>query len=109
MTVSQLEHPTCFQVIDVYINFVEADSRIREIIGVGHGVLEFKTPVANLTTQIDQIRKARLVNLLFKSWMAHISDICDLGYKTQATVTTHQQLKSLVLSIFLLLNGLMVY
>ena len=64
VTVSQLERQTCYQVINVYFNVVEADSRIREISEVGRDVLRFKT-VANLTTQMDQIQKARLVNPLF--------------------------------------------
>jgi charged multivesicular body protein 7 len=41
----------CYQVI----KFVEASSGIREITAVDRGVLELKTAVANLSTQIDQV------------------------------------------------------
>ena len=107
VTVSQLERQTCYQVINVYFNVVEADSRIREITEVGRDVLRFKT-VVNLTTQMGQIQNARLVNPLFTpEWLIYRTFVI-LVNKTQATVTTHQ-LKSLMLSIFVLLNGLKVY
>ena len=46
-----LHHTYCYQVI----KFVEASSGTKEVTAVDHGVLELKTAVANLSTQIDQI------------------------------------------------------
>lgn len=41
----------CYQVI----KFVDANSGTQEVTAVDRGVLELKTAIANLSTQIDQI------------------------------------------------------
>ncbi|KAI0256988.1 Snf7-domain-containing protein [Lactifluus subvellereus] len=62
------------------IKFIEASSGALEVTPVDHGVLELKTAVANLSTQIDDITSK--------------IDSC----KTKATAAIRQQQKSLALS-----------
>jgi len=76
-SVSLLKYHTYYSQV---VKFVEATL----VTAVDHGILELKTAIANLSTQINEIPQHQVVKISLKSWMVYRSDTCDLSYEIKA-------------------------